>query len=167
MGVAIVVALASQFSKSMKIAGFGPIDFFSYFTVLSNVAAAVVLLVEAGRPGVLTNDRWNLVRGAVTLYMAITGIVYNLLLAPASADVGLTARWVDVLVHIVGPVVVVLLWVVDPPNRRPTMRAAAVWLVFPIVYLVYSLVRGPIADWYPYPFLNPGETGTTQASPHI
>jgi hypothetical protein len=32
---------------------------------------------------------------------------------------------------------------------------AASWLIFPAVYLVYSLVRGPIADWYPYPFLDP------------
>ena len=33
------------------------------------------------------------------------------------------------------------------------------WLIFPIVYVVYSLVRGPIADWYPYPFLDPNLDG--------
>ena len=29
----------------------------------------------------------------------------------------------------------------------------------PAAYLVYSLIRGPIVDWYPYPFLNPDEVG--------
>jgi len=32
-------------------------------------------------------------------------------------------------------------------------------MVFPLAYLVYSLVRGPIVGWYPYPFLDPGKVG--------
>ncbi|MCW2602206.1 MAG: hypothetical protein JWN61_341, partial [Pseudonocardiales bacterium] len=34
-----------------------------------------------------------------------------------------------------------------------------IWLIFPLGYLIYSLVRGPIADWYPYPFMDPDEHG--------
>ncbi len=33
------------------------------------------------------------------------------------------------------------------------------WLIFPVVYVVYSLIRGPVADWYPYPFLDPNLDG--------
>jgi hypothetical protein len=32
-------------------------------------------------------------------------------------------------------------------------------MVYPIVYLTYSLVRGPIVDWYPYDFIDPDEQG--------
>jgi len=93
----------------------------------------------------------------VTLYMTITFLVYTVLLAPASADVGLTAKWVDLVVHFIGPIVVLLDWVVDPPRRWLSLRVIGGWLVFPAVYFAYSLIRGPIADWYPYPFLDPNE----------
>jgi membrane protease YdiL (CAAX protease family) len=33
------------------------------------------------------------------------------------------------------------------------------WLAWPLVYLAYSLVRGAVVDWYPYPFLDPDESG--------
>jgi hypothetical protein len=42
---------------------------------------------------------------------------------------------------------------------RIALSQAMVWLAFPVVYLVYSLIRGPIVDWYPYPFLDPGHNG--------
>ena len=29
------------------------------------------------------------------------------------------------------------------------------WLVFPLGYTAYTLARGPVVDWYPYPFLDP------------
>jgi hypothetical protein len=32
-------------------------------------------------------------------------------------------------------------------------------MAFPLVWLAYTLVRGPIVDWYPYPFLNPANVG--------
>ena len=44
---------------------------------------------------------------------------------------------------------------------RLTFRRALVWVVFPMAYLAYSLVRGAITGWYPYPFLDPREHGYT------
>ena len=46
-------------------------------------------------------------------------------------------------------------WFLDRSPIRPTMAQAATWLVFPAVWLAYTMIRGPLADWYPYPFLNP------------
>ena len=87
--------------------------------------------------------------------MAVTGIVYNVLLAPVAADVSTNLAWVNVVVHIVGPIVVVFDYLVDPPPMRPTVREAATWLIFLAVWLSYTMLRGPSADWYPYPFLDP------------
>jgi hypothetical protein len=157
MAAAIVIALTYQLVRSLQHTDLGVVSFFSYFTVLSNVGAAGVLAVLAGRPDLSTDPRFVPVRGAITLYMSITFLVYNALLAPASADVGLTARWVDLVVHVVGPLVVVLDWVVDPPSQRLSARVVTGWLLFPAVYFAYSLIRGPIVDWYPYPFLDPNE----------
>jgi hypothetical protein len=56
---------------------------------------------------------------------------------------------------VVGPVVVVVDWFVDRSPIRATLGQAATWLIFPAVWLVYTMIRGPRADWYPYPFLDP------------
>lgn len=59
----------------------------------------------------------------------------------------------------VGPVVIVLDWLVAPPARRPSIATAASWLAFPVVRLVYTSVRAAVVDWYPYPFLDPDDKG--------
>ena len=157
--VAIIVALTAQFQLAIDRGNFVKTNFFSYFTVESNIAAVFVLLALEFRTGSRLERFAIAIRPAVTLYMTMTGVIYAVLLAPASADVGLTAQWVDVIVHENGPLVVFADWVLAPPDRRPTLRDVRAWLVFPVVYVVYSLIRGPIADWYPYPFLDPNLDG--------
>jgi hypothetical protein len=131
-------------------------DFFSYFTVLSNCIAAVVLAVEGLWPGRDTGDRWQMVRGAAVLYMAITGVVYAVLLSDIDVQ---TPGFSNTVLHQVMPVVMVLDWLFEPTWVRLRFERALVWLVFPVLYLVYTLVRGPIADWYPYPFIDPDRHG--------
>ena len=98
-------------------------------------------------------------RGAVTLYMIITGIVYNLLLAPASADVNTNTQWVNFIVHVLGPIVVTADWFAYRSPIKPTVGQMATWWIFPALYLIYTMIRGPFADWYPYPFLDPNQKG--------
>ena len=38
-------------------------------------------------------------------------------------------------------------------------RAALDWLIVPLAYFAYSLLRGAAVHWYPYPFLNPMHPG--------
>lgn len=156
----ILVALTAQFLFGSDFPMFSALNFFSYFTVLSNVSAMVVLGVLAARPELEGDRVTSLARGAVTLYMAVTGIVYNLLLAPVAADVSTNLQWVNVIVHVVGPIVVVVDYLLAPPPLRPTVTETATWLVFPALWLVYTMVRGPIAEWYPYPFLDPDQEST-------
>jgi hypothetical protein len=136
-------------------------NFFSFFTIQSNIVAAVVLFLTglAGVSGAGLPGWWDRLRGAATAYMATTGIVFLVLLSGISADLQLTEPWVDTVLHQVMPVVMVLDWLIDPPATRLTFRASAIWAVYPIAYCVYSLIRGPIVDWYPYPFLDPDEAG--------
>jgi hypothetical protein len=41
------------------------------------------------------------------------------------------------------------------------------WLIFPIVWVVLTLVRGAVDGWYPYPFLDPGNGGYRTVAYHI
>jgi hypothetical protein len=130
-------------------------DFFSYFTIESNLLAIVVLIVG----GTLDprGRRWVYLRGAATLFMVITGIVYAVLLA--HAEVGLTSPWINDTLHRVTPVVMLVDWVAFSPWARGSYQAALGWLIVPLAYFAYSLLRGAAVHWYPYPFLNPGHPG--------
>jgi hypothetical protein len=59
------------------------------------------------------------------------------------------------------PVAIVLDWMLAPPVRRIPFRQGLLWLAFPLVSVVYSLIRGHSSHWYPYPFLDPGPRGYT------
>ena len=146
--MAIVAALVTAFES---------LNFFFYFTVLSNILAAILFAGLAIRPEwMASNARF---RGAVTLYMVITGLVYAVLLRPIEADVGLTDHWVNWVLHSLGPAAALVDWLLFPPDRRIALTTLWVWLIFPAAYLAVTLIRGPIAEWYPYPFLDPSQTG--------
>jgi hypothetical protein len=157
MAAAIVFALANQLIRGEDLPTFDTVNFFSYFTVLSNLGAAIVLGALTVRPDLLATEPFTILRGAVTLYMIITGIVYNVLLAPQQADVSTNLDWVNLVVHVIGPIVVLLDWFVERAPIKPSVGQTATWLIFPAVWLLYTMVRGPLAEWYPYPFLDPDE----------
>ena len=112
-----------------------------------------------GRAGSPPSRTAELLRGAAVLYMVTTGIVYGLLLSGYTDELQTATPWVNNVVHRIFPIVLIADWLINPPAVRLTFRDALVWLTFPVAYLVYSLVRGPIVDWYPYPFLDPDEVG--------
>lgn len=147
LALAIVAALVTAFES---------LNFFFYFTVLSNILAAVLFASLAVRPDWMSSS--GRFRGAVTLFMVITGLVYAVLLRPIEADVGLTDQWVNWVLHSLGPAAALIDWLLFPPD--PLARSSLwIWLIFPAAYLAVTLIRGPIADWYPYPFLDPSHTG--------
>ncbi len=159
-GLLIVIALVAQLLTNIQ-QGLSVVNFFSFFTVESNILAAAVLLTVG--IGTLARRKatpqFAFIRGAATLYMTITGIVFALLLSGLQAELQLTVPWINVVLHYIGPVVLLVDWLLFPPKFKFTFRVALGWLIFPVAYLCYSLVRGSFVQWYPYPFINPIENG--------
>ena len=175
VAVAIIAAIVGQLQTSLAYwaSRDQPVDvathithFFSFFTIESNILSAVVLLIGAvylvTRKG--EDPQWyNTLRAATVTYMVVTGIVYNLLLRGVELPQGATLAWSNEVLHVVACAWLLLDWILVP-GRSP-IAAKNIWkiLVFPIVWVIYTLVRGPlVADtvygsdyWYPYPFLNP------------
>jgi hypothetical protein len=60
-------------------------------------------------------------------------------------------------------VLVVLDWLFAPGRNRLEWKAIWIVVIFPLVWAVYTMIRGPLTFdavtgkdfWYPYPFLNP------------
>lgn len=138
-------------------------NFFSFFTIESNILATVVLVMAIGLSLLKQSPRWfSVLRAVATTFMVTTGIVYNLLLRGIELQEGATLGWSNEILHLWGPLYMLLDWLFAPGRHRLEWKHIATIVAFPIVWAVYTLVRGantydPLLDggWYPYPFLNP------------
>ena len=151
-------AIARQLLIHLQM-GFSPVNFFSYFTNLSNAFAVGVLLFSVWRPtsAPATNTLSDRLRAISVVNMAVVGIVFAALLR--NVDLGSLLPWVNFVLHYVMPCVVVVDWLLQAPANRLGTRQLLLVQVFPMFYLVYVLVRGSSTGWYPYPFLNPANVG--------
>jgi hypothetical protein len=155
-----LVAIGYQAYHLHDVGVFKPFNFFSFFTIQNNLLAAALFLYLATRPSAGTSSpTLDYVRGAVALYMTLVGIVYGLLLSGYTAELQTAVIWVDNVVHRIMPLVMFADWLIDPPQAGLEFRQTLRWLTYPLVYVVYTLIRGPIVDWYPYPFLDPDQAG--------
>jgi hypothetical protein len=136
------------------------ITYFSFFTILTNFLVALVFTATAVRPSAAWGQ-WVLrpsVQASTAVYIAIVGIVYQLLLRQLWNPQG--AQWVaDVLLHSVIPVGYVLYWWLFAPRDELNWKNAIGWLVYPGAYLVYTLARGAVSGLYPYPFVDVNALG--------
>ncbi|WKN29591.1 Pr6Pr family membrane protein [Porifericola rhodea] len=139
------------------------IRFFSYFTILTNSLVTIFFLVRAlgtpavfnklfSQPGVMT---------AISVYITIVGVVYQLLLRQIWAPEGLQLL-VDELLHSVIPLYFVFYWYRFEAHSRLRWQHIPSWLFYPLLYLVYVLLRGSVSGFYPYPFLDVNSLGVRQ-----
>lgn len=141
--------------------------FFSFFTVTTNTLTAAVLTVPLVRPGSRTGQWLSTagVRSATASYMAVVALVYSLALRQFWDPQG-PQLVADRLLHDVLPVLYLLFWTLFVEKGRLQWRQVPGWLVYPALYIGYSLVRGALIDWYPYPFVNVTEIGYPRALTH-
>jgi hypothetical protein len=156
-GFLTFAALIRAFIYSFVQSGNSAVNFFSYFTILTNLFIAVVLLVSAinlirRKPQTEADD---IIRGSATVSIAIVGVVFGLLLR--QMDSGMIP-WTNFVAHYLMPVVTVLDWLLHPPQSKLLRKRIWFWLIYPITYLIYSLIHGAATNWYPYWFIDPDKS---------
>jgi len=156
-GLLTFAALIRSFIFSFVQSGNSAFNFFSYFTILTNLFVAFVLVFSAinlirREPPTETGD---ILRGSATVSIAIVGIVFGLLLS--HMDSGMIP-WTNFVAHYLMPVVMVLDWLIQPPRATLSARHIWYWIIYPIAYLLYSLIRGSFINWYPYWFIDPSQS---------
>ena len=157
-GVLALAAIGKQFATHTQM-GLNVVNFFSYFTILSNLFAGIVLvfgafqLIAHRQPSAST----DLIRGMVVVNMAVVGILFSVLLR--DVELGYLSPWINTVHHYIMPIAVVLEWLIQPPRTKLGKRQLLLCQVFPLLYLIYVLTRGAIVGWYPYPFFNPANVG--------
>jgi hypothetical protein len=164
VAVGIVVQL---FVTANGNAGFFPdnpervFNVFAFFTIQSNLLLGGTALMLALQPDRPQDTLFRTLRLNGVLCIAVTGIVYHLVLAPLD-DLSGWAAVANFLLHTATPVAGVLGWLLFGPRGRTNPRIVAWSLVFPLLWLVFTLVRGEFVGFYPYPFVDVIEHGYPQ-----
>jgi hypothetical protein len=146
-----------------------PDRYFVYFTN-DTTMIAIVLLALTGI-SMLRHDRDGILLTSAALAVVplamVTGIVYNLTLRGAPTEVYLGMAWENEVLHVAVPLFLTIDWFVLRlfDRGRPALpwRALLVALVFPVLWIAMTLIRGAITGWYPYPFLEPAAGIVTNA----
>ncbi len=135
-------------------------NFFSYFTVLTNLMIALCLSFILLSPSTSTGRFFSkpTTIAAIALYIFIVGLTYNTILRFIWEPAGLQ-KWVDEALHVVVPVLFVLFWLLIFTKGTLKWSHPFSWLVYPAVYLVYALLRGEYSGFHAYPFINTAELG--------
>ncbi|WP_435748596.1 Pr6Pr family membrane protein [Microbacterium sp. PMB16] len=175
-----LAAVIAQLSRSIENAVANPTawgshmptvaaNFLSFFTIESNILAAIVLAIGAiwalrRRDKTDAEPQWlAILLLCASTYMIVTGIVYNTLLRGVVLPQGVTVPWSNEVLHVVIPLFLLLDVLFAPRRRALGWSTIFVAAIFPIVWAVYTLVRANLIIapatgdhwWYPYPFLDP------------
>jgi hypothetical protein len=138
------------------------IEYLSYFTILTNLivtAHYTFIFFDIRSAGIFTRPAST---AAIATYIAIVGIVYNTILRSLWAPQG-WQRVADEILHLVTPALFILYWLLFADKKGLQWKIIFSWMIYPVVYLVYTLLRGPLVHWYPYPFIDVDKIGYSSA----
>jgi hypothetical protein len=130
-----------------------------YFTVLTNIICGIalgILFFSRSRTTNFISKPSSLT--ALTVYIVIVGLVYNIVLR---GIVNLSGWWVvaNELLHVVNPLLFLIFWFMFVNKTQLKYKNVYPWLIYPFIYMVFALIRGVFMRTYPYPFLNVNELG--------
>ncbi|MBB4035297.1 hypothetical protein GGR21_001186 [Dysgonomonas hofstadii] len=144
----------------------------SYYTVLSNILCVVYFsirlyfnTVQAESGKFVRFIESPLTKYCVTMCIILTFLIYHFLLYPVwgGGPAGINLHKVsNYVVHYIVPVMTIIDFFIFDRNRSYLKSSAPlVWLIIPLTYFVYILLRAPLfgnigttTSPYPYPFID-------------
>lgn len=136
------------------------LNFFSYFTILSNILVALALTAPVATPNSRLG-RWAAsegVRAAVAMYIVVVGLTYHFLLAGVWNPQGWSLL-ANNLLHYVMPAAFVVDWLTFTPKGRLRWFDPVKWLVPVLIYGGWTLLHGTLSGWWPYWFVDVDKLG--------
>lgn len=135
--------------------------YFSYFSILTNLMvtmcfSVIVLLKKRQtifhKPGTIT---------ALAAFMTFVGFAYHILLKSIWNPTGLTMV-LDEIHHTFVPLVTILFWYLYENKSVISFKKLSIWSLYPLIYILWVLLRGKFSSFYPYYFLDVNNLGLQQ-----
>jgi hypothetical protein len=133
------------------------LNVFAFFTIQANLivgATSLLLWLDPSRSSTV----FKVFRLTGIVAIAITGIVFHAVLKHL-LDLESWALVADNILHTVVPILSVALWLIYGPRGLTSRRIMWLSVLFPVSWLVFTLIRGEIVGFYPYPFVNVAALG--------
>ncbi|KAB2520631.1 hypothetical protein F8N49_17780 [Pseudomonas sp. GXM4] len=162
LAIQLYLILFARLSIGASLLG-GLVSFFSYFTILTNTLVATVLTCAVTKRESAAR-RWFLqpwVSSGIAVSIAVVGLAYSILLRHLWHPEG----WqfvADELLHDVMPLLFLGYWWCCVPKGTLRLRHLPLWLIYPLVYFIYALLRGHLLGAYAYPFIDVAVLGYPQ-----
>lgn len=128
------------------------VDLFSYFTIWSQIVVGIVATLLFLNPE-RSSKLFKVAFLDAVLMITVTGVVYNLLLGPNYPPVGLN-QISSPIEHTWTPILMVAAFLITGPRGWIKASMLPKVLALPIIYVIYTLIRGAIIDSYPYDFFD-------------
>ena len=115
---------------------------FSTYTFQSNLWVVLWLTIalfytkKEEKPFILS----PIVRGAVTLYITVTLIIFAVLLQIFYVPTAPLEIIVNILAHYLVPIMFIIDWVLTQKDEEYEKKYALYWLIYPFSYLGYSVI---------------------------
>ncbi len=164
LGIIIFATLLIQFVYGFSAApniGVYVEQFFSYFTILTNLFVATLFLYEAATPNKTHSTSFESLRGAAVFCAVLTGVTYALFLKGphGMGEIAYSVSWINIVFHYLMPAAVFLEWLLFPPVYRMNWSTLFTWIGITIPYAVLVELGGLYSHVYPYFFLDPVRLG--------
>lgn len=167
-GVTLLAALIFQIVDKVTNNDMIPDQYFAYFTIESAMIISVVLFVGGWMALTRESDTvlYTTIRLSILAYAVVMAGVYNGLLRGIPDEGYAVVPWPGEIMHVWIPLFVLLDWLFAP--GRPALRwtALRIVVIYPLVWVAFTLVRGAITGWVPYPFFE-FETGFVSIAGYI
>ncbi len=135
--------------------------FFSYYTILNNVAVVLVYVSAVTSTNWLSLFRKPVVRGLMAANIALVGLyVFFVLRFLQSLDGAFLIA--DTMLHYIAPALYVIWWAVTQRHGHLRWSNLPFMLLPTLAYFVYAMARGAWVQEYPYPILNAVRLGYGQ-----
>lgn len=165
IGLALLGSVIWQVADRLRVDLFRPTEYFAFFSISTAIFAGFVVLMSGLTllQGKSESERMNIIRLVAAVSMIIVGVVYHALLGDSAVDprdVGYDWPQIpNLVIHTYAPIAIAIDYLVSVKGPKPLWRKALWVVVYPLVWLSFSLIRGLADGWWPYWFINPGSEG--------
>ncbi len=124
---------------------------FKYFTVQSNFVAISYFWFIHSSGVDEKNEKWRNFVGGVMIYTTITFLVFATILEPLWQETGLQLLG-SIALHYINPLLVIAYVYINKERLNFKVRDSLLWIIYPILYLVFLTTWGILTGDFLYPF---------------
>ena len=147
-------------APNLRIGVVSAFSMYKYYTMQTNLFVAIWLTLAAFAflfP-TLQEKLTGFLRGAITLYITITFLVFAIMLSSIYHPTGIDA-FTNISSHYIVPILFIIDWLLTEKETEYKWLLLAYWIIYPILYLIFAIIHGTIYGNYLYFFLDISELG--------